>query len=186
MRILKGVVVRKSRRVTLGLAAVVAVPAVFLGMSSLSSEAATTLTVAADGSATYKTIQAAINAAPANSTSLVNIAIKKGTYRGHVSLPADKPNIKFTGLGSQPTDVLIVDSVPASAGGENPTAVIKGKSFEATNVTFNNDYDEAKNGGSQALALDLQGDKAKLINVRVLADQDTLMIRDRVRAPSTG
>jgi hypothetical protein len=72
-------------------------------------------------------------------------------HRGvrQVDVPATKPFIKLEGLGSSPSGVLIVDSVPASAGGENPTAVIRGKSFEATNLTFSNDYDEVANGGSQ-------------------------------------
>jgi hypothetical protein len=89
-------------------------------------------TVAADGTGSYKTIQAAIDAVPVNNTTSRVITIKEGTYRGHVDVPATKPFIKLQGLGSSPSGVLIVDSVPASAGGENPTAVIRGKSFEAT------------------------------------------------------
>ncbi len=59
------------------------------------------------------------------------------------------------------------------------------KEFQASNLTFNNDYDEAK-GASQALALALYGDKAVLKNVRVTADQDTLLNYNSARAYIAG
>ncbi|GIE99455.1 pectinesterase family protein [Paractinoplanes rishiriensis] len=74
----------------LGLAAVIAVPAAFLGISSLSSQAATTLTVAADGTGQYRTVQAAVNAVAANNASRATITIKKGTYRESVVIPSNK------------------------------------------------------------------------------------------------
>ncbi len=48
--------------------------------------------------------------------------------------------------------------------------------FRAENLTFSNDYDEAANRSSQAVALDLEGDRAIPNNVRVLGDQDTLLL----------
>jgi pectin methylesterase-like acyl-CoA thioesterase len=167
----------------LGLAALVAVPAAVLGVTALNSEAATTLTVASDGSATYKTVQAAVNAVPANNTSRVTITIKKGTYRESVVIPSNKPYISFTGSTTNPADTVIVNNKPASTAGTNGSATVyvQAKEFYAKNLTFNNDYDETK-AASQALALSLGGDRARLANVRVTADQDTLLINNGVRA----
>lgn len=175
---------RKSRRSALWLAALITVPAAFLSISSLSSEAATTLTVAADGSATYKTVQAAVNAVPANNTSRVTITIKAGTYRESVVIPSNKPYITLEGLGSTAANTVIVNNKPASTAGTtgSATVYVQAKEFYAKNLTFDNDYDEAANGSSQALALALYGDRARLGNVRVLADQDTLLIYNSARA----
>ena len=57
-------------------------------------------TVAADGTGTYTTVQAAVNAVPANNTSRVTITIKAGTYREIVTIPSNKPYITLQGLGS--------------------------------------------------------------------------------------
>ncbi|MEU4244800.1 pectinesterase family protein, partial [Actinoplanes sp. NPDC026619] len=67
------------------LVAVVSGTAAVLGVTALSSEAATTLTVAADGTGQYKTVQAAVNAVATNNASRATINIKAGTYREIVS-----------------------------------------------------------------------------------------------------
>jgi pectin methylesterase-like acyl-CoA thioesterase len=76
------------------------------------------LTVAADGSGQYRTVQAAIDAVPANSPTQVTIEIKPGTYRGVISIPSSKPNIRLAGLGSSPASVVIVEN--HFAGGLKP------------------------------------------------------------------
>jgi pectinesterase len=57
---------------------------------------------------------------------------------------------------------------------------VQAKEFQATNLTFNNDYDETI-AASQALALGIYGDRAVLKNVRVLADQDTFRTANSAR-----
>ena len=174
---------RKSR-IALALAAFVAVPATFIGITAVASQAATTLTVAKDGTGTYTTVQAAVNAVPANNTTRVTITIKAGTYRESVVIPSNKPYITLEGLGSSAANTVIVNNKPASTAGTtgSATVYVQAKEFYAKNLTFNNDYDEAANGSSQALALALYGDRARLGNVRVLADQDTLLIYNSARA----
>ena len=141
------------------------------------------LVVAQDGTGQYTTVQAAVNAVPSNNTSRVTIAIKAGTYRESVVIPANKPYVTFQGLGSGPSNTVIVNNKPASTAGTtgSATVYVQAKEFQATNLTFNNDYDETV-AASQALALALYGDKAVLKNVRILADQDTLLIYNSARA----
>ncbi|WP_236030162.1 pectinesterase family protein [Paractinoplanes lichenicola] len=161
-----------------------AVPIAVLGATAVPSEAATTLTVAADGSATYRTVQAAVNAVPAGNTSRVTITIKAGTYRESVVIPSNKPYVTLEGLGSTAAATVIVNNKPASTAGTtgSATVYVQAKEFYGKNLTFSNDYDEAANGSSQALALALYGDRARLGNVRVTADQDTLLIYNKARA----
>src|SRR4051794_32524283 len=89
---------------------VLAVPSILAGYSALPAQAATLpaaggtantnkqwaftaagscpCTVAADGTGTYRTVQAAIDAVPANNGSRVTITIKAGTYREIVTIPS--------------------------------------------------------------------------------------------------
>nr|GID89686.1 pectinesterase [Actinoplanes derwentensis] len=175
---------RMLRRMIHGLGALVVVPAILVGVAGTASEAATTLTVASDGTATYRTVQAAVNAVPANNASRVTITIKAGTYRESVIIPSNKPYITLEGLGSSAAATVIVNNKPASTAGTtgSATVYVQAKEFYGKNLTFSNDYDEAANGSSQALALALYGDRARLGNVRVIADQDTLLIYNSARA----
>src|SRR5207249_8335682 len=68
------------------------------------------ITVAADGSGQYRTVQAATDAVPANSPTQVTIDIRPGTYRGVVNIPSSKPNIRLAGVGSDPAEVVIVEN----------------------------------------------------------------------------
>ncbi|MFC7532199.1 pectinesterase family protein [Actinoplanes sp. GCM10030250] len=156
------------------LAVVVSGTVAFVGVTALSSEAATTLTVAADGTGQYKTVQAAVNAVAANNSSRATINIKAGTYREIVSIPSNKPYITLNGTGSGPSNVVIVNN-RSNAGGYgtfgSATVTVAAKEFIATNLTFSNDYGT----GSQAVAINMNGDKGIYKNVRFLGNQDTLL-----------
>ncbi|MCO5992927.1 pectinesterase family protein [Actinoallomurus rhizosphaericola] len=139
--------------------------------------AATVVTVAQDGSGNFTTVQAAVNAAPSNGSGY-EIDVKPGTYRGTVSIPSAKTHVTLKGTGSTRDQVVIVENHAASTYGTqgSATVAVSANDFRAENLTFANDYDEAKNGSSQAVALDLNADRAVLNNVRVLGNQDTLLL----------
>ncbi|MEV5747877.1 pectinesterase family protein [Actinoallomurus sp. NPDC052308] len=156
--------------------------AVSLALTAVASyggpvSAATVVTVATDGSGNFTTVQAAVNAAPAGGSGY-EIDVKPGTYRGTVSIPSAKTHVTLKGVGSGRDQVVIVENHPASTYGTqgSATAAVSANDFRAENLTFANDYDEAKNGSSQAVALDLNADRAVLNNVRVLGNQDTLLL----------
>ena len=147
--------------------------------------AAATLTVAADGSAMYRTVQAAINAAPANSSARTTITIKAGTYREVVRVPSNKTAITLQGLGSTPAQTLIVFNNSATTHGtfNSASMFVDGRDFGATNLTISNDYAEKPgNEGNQAVALHLNADRAVFRNVRLLGDQDTFLVNENSRA----
>jgi pectinesterase len=148
-----------------------------------------TPTVAADGSGTYRTVQAAIDAVPAGNTSRVTITIKPGTYREVVTVPSNKPMITLQGLGSSPSQVVVVYHNSAYTHGTSgsATAFVSGRDFVATNLTISNDFDESSTpSGHQAVALNLSADRAVLRNVRLLGDQDTFLAGDSARAYLVG
>ncbi len=130
---------------------------------------------ASNGPAQYRTVQQAIDAAPATGA-LVLIA--PGTYREAVSI--SKPNIDLRGTGADPSQTVIVDDRNAGENGgtlHSATVEATGDGFRAENLTLQNDFNRThpqKYQGSQALALMLTSDRAVLRHVHLLGNQDTL------------
>lgn len=129
--------------------------------------------VAADGTGSYRTVQAAIDAVPSNNTTRRTITIKPGTYREIVTV--NKPNITLKGTGSSADQVVIVHNRSNAAGYGtygSATLSVKVKDTGVENLTVSNDYGE----GSQAVAVTIDADRAVFRGVRFLGHQDTLLI----------
>nr|WP_216377811.1 pectinesterase family protein [Streptomyces asoensis] len=142
-------------------------------------------TVAADGSGTYTTVQAAVDAVPSGNTQPVVITIAPGTYREIVTIPSNKPYITLRGLGSSSSATVIVNNHSAGGYGTSGSATMfaNGHDFTATNLTVSNDFDESTTtSGQQAVALNLNADRAVFNNVRLLGDQDTFLVNTGARA----
>ncbi|MEV6312827.1 pectinesterase family protein [Streptomyces sp. NPDC051840] len=142
-------------------------------------------TVAADGTGTYRTVQAAVDAVGTGNSSRVTITIKPGTYREKVTVPADKPYITLKGTGDSSDDVVIIGNRNAGDYGTSgsATVVALGHDFSAENLTMANDFDEnTSDTGDQALALYLDADRTILDDVRLLGDQDTFLLNNNARA----
>jgi pectinesterase len=155
------------RRLVLGAGTAVLLAAAFAGPAS----AATAITVAADGSGNFTTVQAAISAA----TSGTKITIKPGTYRGQVQIPANKPGITLIGSTGTATDVVITGSTSQAAGGGatgSATVLNLAKDTTIQALTIANTYAAHD---SQALALYAGGDRQFYRNVRLLGWQDTFL-----------
>jgi pectinesterase len=134
------------------------------------AHAATTITVAADGSGNFTTIQAAI--AAASSGTIINV--KPGTYRGQVVIPSSKPGITLQGTTGTSTDIVITGSTPASTAGTAGSATVLNQAKDTTvkGLTIANTYAAHD---SQALALYAAGDRQVYRNVRLLGYQDTFL-----------
>lgn len=133
------------------------------------------LTVAADGSADFKTVQAAVDAAP--STGAV-IRLRPGTF--HEKLFINKPHIQLRGTGADASKVILTyDDSAGTAGGTTKSAsvTVSGDDFYAEDLTMENTFSRTRpltHEGSQAVALRISGDRGVLRNVRFLGYQDTL------------
>ena len=136
------------------------------------------LTVSPDGSGDFKTVQAAIDAAPTNSSDRVVILIKYGTYKERVHVPKDKPRITLRGYDAARTiltyDLAAPKIVPPATqpiGTSNSYSTwIEGDDFIGEYITFENAAGEV----GQAVALRTTGQRQAFYHCRMLGWQDTL------------
>ena len=147
-----------------------------LWFAALQAKAQYQATVDPNGTGNYTTIQAALNAAPANATSPYRIFIKKGVY--YENLTISKPFIQFIGEDVAKTIITYNNyngkNIPG--GGTYGTAnsasvIINADDFSAAHITFENTTGDAP----QALAINVSGDRASFKNCRFLGGQDTFL-----------
>ncbi len=133
-------------------------------------------TVAADGSSTYATLQAGINAVATGSARRY-ILVKPGTYRGKVTYTGSTP-LTIYGTDSDATRVVIVNGQSAADAGGTPksaTFMSSSPGLQLVNLTVSNDFATPSSGSDiQAVALYVTGDETVLENVRLHGFQDTL------------
>ncbi|KAK7275491.1 hypothetical protein RIF29_16610 [Crotalaria pallida] len=132
--------------------------------------------VAADGSGNFKTVSAAVAAAPEKSSKRFVIRIKAGVYRENVEVPKKKTNIMFLGDGR--TDTIITGSrnvVDGSTTFHSATVAVVGANFLARDITFQNTAGPSKH---QAVALRVGADLSAFYNCDILAYQDTLYVHN--------
>jgi pectin methylesterase-like acyl-CoA thioesterase len=131
------------------------------------------LTVSHDGTAQYSTVQAAVDAVPANNNQRYVIDIAAGTYVESIRVPTNKPFITFNGTSAANT--ILTYNLGANDPPNDPlvhaSTGIQGKDFIASNISFENT--KGQNGG-QALAMYVKADRAIFEDCRFLGWQDTL------------
>ncbi|KAF3451952.1 hypothetical protein FNV43_RR08048 [Rhamnella rubrinervis] len=140
----------------------------------LQSSPTPNVVVAADGSGNYKTVSAAVAAAPDNSNKRYVIRIKAGVYRENVEVGKKKKNIMFVGDGR--TKTIITGSknvVDGSTTFNSATVAVVGAGFLAKELTFQNTAGPSKH---QAVALRVGADLAAFYRCDFLAYQDTLYV----------
>ncbi|MEA3212717.1 MAG: pectinesterase [Chthoniobacter sp.] len=149
--------------------------AVLLALSiSFSVAAAKTITVGADGSGDFKTLQDAIAAIPEKSSERTILQIRAGTYPGPIVVPAGKQNVTFRGESEKTIitwDRNVKDPMPEGADRTNPGVHVRGDGFHAENVIFRNTSGDR----GQGLAVRIDADRVVFQNCRLLGWQDTLM-----------
>jgi pectin methylesterase-like acyl-CoA thioesterase len=150
------------------------IAATFL-LSTLATAAKPIVAVALSGKADYHSIQAAVDAAPAQGEV---IRVDPGTYLEVLKI--SKNGIEIRGLGKTPTAVVISagQSAATSGGtGKSGTVTVTGNDFYAENLTIENTWTRTNplsKEGSQAVALRTQGDRQVFRHIRLLGYQDTL------------
>jgi pectinesterase len=135
------------------------------------------LTVATDGSAQYRTVQAALNSLSSSNTTPTQIRIKPGVYREKLSVT--KPKVTFCGqLGKEASTVLTYgdgastlkpDGTAIGTSG-SASITIQANDISVENISIENSFGV----GSQAVALYARGDRLQFRNCRLLGNQDTL------------
>jgi pectinesterase len=139
----------------------------------------TNITVAEDGSAQFKTVQAAIMSVPAGSeTNHVYIHIKPGTYKELIYIQREKRFFHL--IGENPETTILTFNLNANLTGldgkpigtfRTPSTIVDADDFTAENLTFENSAGPV----GQALAVRLDGDRLVFRNCRFLGWQDTIL-----------
>ena len=137
--------------------------------------------VAADGSAKYKTVQEAINAAPqlAAPGKIWTILVKPGIYHEVVYVQREKRYIKLVGENAEATTITAaLHAKTIGADGQvlgtfrTATVHIDADEFVVENLTIEN----AAGPVGQALALRVDGDRVVFRGCRFLGWQDTILV----------
>ncbi len=162
--------------------------------------------VAADGSGTHRTVQAAVDAVPARNAGADSertwvIRIRPGTYRGPLCVK-DKAPLRLLGEPGQASAVALVDGryhgLPKAAGAPahpclpplpaerhgtsgSATAVVASPDVLLAHLTIANDATQPGqpriDDGAQAVALLTLADRIQLEDVRLVSHQDTFYVK---------
>lgn len=150
----------------------------FFAQTSNSKKLKPDFIVAQDGSGDYKTVQEAFDAVPKSKSERTFIFVKNGIYKQVITLETDKNNVTLIGEAVDKV-ILSFDNYsskinPVTAKGYgtsgSSTCFILATGFYAKDITFEN----ASGPVGQALAINIQGDKAVFNNCKFLGFQDTM------------
>ncbi|HMG33737.1 MAG TPA: pectinesterase family protein [Blastocatellia bacterium] len=140
----------------------------------------TEITVAADGTARFKSIQEAVMAAPTGTPDKpVIIRIKPGVYKELVYVQHEKRFVRM--IGEDANRTILTYGLYAGIVGHDgkpigtfrtPTVTIDADDFIVENITFENSAGPI----GQALAVRVDGDRVTFRNCRFLGWQDTVFI----------
>jgi pectinesterase len=149
-----------------------------LSLRTVTCVAQKKMTVAADGSGNYKTVQQAFDAVAANNKKPVTIFIRNGIYKEKLHLDSGKRNVTLQGEGKFNTILTYDDHTgKISPGGDtistytSQSFLMRADHFTAKDITFQND---AGYSAGQAVAIQITGDEAAFINCRFIGNQDVL------------
>jgi pectinesterase len=130
-----------------------------------------------NGSAQFRSVQDAINVVPDFRKNTTVIFIRKGVYKEKLILPASKTNVTIIGEDRMETiltfdDFASKNNIFGEEMGTSGSAsfYVFGDGFTAENITFENSAGPV----GQAVAVRVDGDKAKFVRCRFLGFQDTL------------
>lgn len=134
------------------------------------------LVVAADGAGDFKTVQAAIDAVPANSESRTTILIKKGTYPELLIVAPEKKNLTLRGEDRKGTLIAATNNAKLTPRRREMVSV-EADGFHLENLTLHN---TTPKGGSQAETIRVRADRTVFDHCDFVSFQDTLRLDGRV------
>jgi len=148
----------------------------FSTKTSAPAAGSTALTVAADGTGDFATVQGAVDFVPASNTKRVVIFVKKGTYTEIVYVGSNKP---FVTVRGEDRNLSVIQY--ANNNTFNPTSTttrglfgVDAADFTLENITLRNTTPQ---GGSQAEAFRGNNNRIVLNKVNLYSFQDTLLLQ---------
>jgi len=136
--------------------------------------------VAPDGSAEFKTVQAAINAVHSGDEKRRTIHLAAGTYREVVHIDSSKRNIRLLGAGPEKTQIVfgnhtgtVLENGDTVNTMTSATVFIYANNLELENIGFRND---AGFSAGQAVAVRVHADSLAFRNCHFTGNQDVLFL----------
>lgn len=131
------------------------------------------ITVAADGSGEFTSVQEAVNSIRAYMSDTTYMFIRSGTYREKIVIPSWVTNLFMKGESAGNTIITWNDHAGMRNMGTFRTYTIwvQGAGFTAEDITFENNAEEL----GQAVAVHVDGDRAVFRRCRFIGNQDTLL-----------
>jgi len=131
------------------------------------------ITVAADGSGEFTSVQEAVNSIRAYMSDTTYMHIRAGVYREKIVIPSWVTNLFMKGEGADKTVITWDDYAGLRNMGtfRTYTIWIQGAGFTAEDITFENSAGPV----GQAVAVHADGDRAVFRRCRLLGNQDTLL-----------
>jgi hypothetical protein len=139
----------------------------------------THLTVAADGTGDFCTVQGAIDFVPQNNTQRVVISVGAGTYNEIVYVRSNKPFITVDGEDRDHTVIQYANNSNFNgqvSGNFRTMFGVDANDFVLTNITLHN---TTPHGGSQAEAFRSGSQRILLNHVDLMSFQDTLLLQGK-------
>ncbi|MDP3069341.1 MAG: pectinesterase family protein [Opitutaceae bacterium] len=133
---------------------------------------ATALTVAADGTGDFCTVQGAIDFVPRNNPARVTITVRRGTYREIVYIGSAKPLITLRGEDRAGTIISYANNANFNSGNNRTMVACDAADFVLETITLRN---ATPRGGSQAEAIRGNGQRCVFDRVTLSSFQDTLL-----------
>ena len=134
----------------------------------------TALTVAADGSGDFTTVQGAIDFVPAGNTTRRVITVKKGLYNEIIYVGSSRPFITLRGEDRSGTEIAYANNANFNSltGNNRAMVSIDANDFVLETITLRN---TTPAGGSQAEAIRGNGARCVFNRVNLISLQDTLL-----------
>jgi len=134
----------------------------------------TALTVAADGSGDFCTVQGAIDLVPAGNTRRVRVTVRPGTYTEIVYVGSSKPFITVAGQNRDQCVIQYTNNNTMNGGTNRALFGVDASDFTLQTITLRNTTPE---GGSQAEAFRGNNKRIVLDQVTLRSRQDTLRLQ---------
>jgi pectinesterase len=148
---------------------------IVISSSLLNAQDVFEMSVAADGTGDYTSIQGAVDACKSFPDKRIIIHLRKGIYHEKVVIPACNTKISIIGESPENTIISFGDFFEKINRGRNSTfytytLLVGADDFYAENLTIENSAGPV----GQAVALHVNGDRCVFRNCRILGNQDTL------------
>ncbi len=135
-----------------------------------------TLTVAADGTGDFRTVQGAIDSVQPDHPGRITIFVRRGVYNEIVNIPKGKDRITLRGEDRHQSVIAAVSNAVSNPR-HRSMMLVQADDIVIQNITLHN---LTPKGGKQAEALQMRGERGLLLDDDFFSFQDTLRLDGQI------